>query len=154
MVISKDVAFAIFLILFSNFIESLPQINGDKQGKTALMNYVIAQQVSIDKKWDEIYALWHRCFYLSSKLDFRKKDDLLYSYGETVHPMNPFPMKDFEILQAHEQEMKILLSTTLDTIVLMIKNGADVYAQDKDGKTVFDYCVKAHIYNVLQSTQQ
>ena len=123
----------------------------DQYGRTPLMNYLIGKEVEIKNAKSDLKKLWDRYFYKKETLS-----NAVVAPGQIYVIHEPIPLRkmyttDQDVAQykVGEDAFNLLIDDTIQDIKRMVRDGADLLAQDQDGKTIIEYCYTKKIYEAL-----
>ncbi len=160
------------LAIIGYSIQLLPNLEQEVSGRTELINYVIQQEdliKTIDKEISELDAICYETetFYSSnyhhspvpgsssgSNIIGAKKAHALHTktLDTRKNKKNSCTSEDLEALKQKENDLKILISSTVEQIdiIALASNPSELGAEDSSGKTALNYCYTKEIYNKLR----
>lgn len=109
----------------------------DEEGRTEIMNYVIAIEKEIALKKSELEKLCKKYFAKNYKTKMLEKKAWVTDENIT-HYRNM------------ENELDCLLEETIKNIKMMVVDGASLQSRDLGGLSISDYCKTNEIYYVLR----
>lgn len=109
----------------------------DEEGRTEIMNYVIAIEKEIALKKSELEKFCKKYFAKNYKTKMLEKK--AWATDENItHYRNM------------ENELDCLIEETIKNIKMLVVDGASLQTRDLDGKSISDYCKTNQIYYVLR----
>ena len=129
----------------------------DRDGRTPLMNYVIDKEIEIKNAKFDLKKLWDTYFYkqdiVSNTMHLQGKWNGTYMACDIYEgiTLRKIYTTDEDVAQYRKVEdaFNLLIDDTIQNIKRMVRDGADLFAQDQCGKTVMEYCYTKRIYEVL-----
>ncbi|AXK61037.1 hypothetical protein [Candidatus Chromulinivorax destructor] len=143
--------YAMMFVVFcmSNIMQSHDM--SDEEGRTEIMNYVIAIEKEIALKKSELEKLWSTYFYTKITVTNNAliKDTGMQYYDFTTLRKAYTTEADVEHYKKVKDEYNSFIKDIRDNIKSMVLDGANLQARDVKGKSVSDYCCSWEMYDIL-----